>query len=232
MGKKRLPLYYVRRIIISTHLKCPFVLTAWFGICGHSSFDCCNIFATSHLFFFISIACLCMCCIWSQLFTLKDHQTGWILLKTSGLGYSGPAAAAGFLWSSNSVTSGYLHFYNQLTSCNSVRALVGQVLWEGIFKSAFHNFVNPKVKSWVEELPTVWRKKLCAGLSAFSVFVWVITLITEWYGFALQINNKWRRKKERFYTVLFCTPQATQQCFINSCTGGFSLLKLMAYVLS
>lgn len=42
--------------------------------------------------------------------------------------------------------------FNQLTSCNLVRGLVGQVLQIGIFKSAFCSFANSKVKSQVEKL--------------------------------------------------------------------------------
>lgn len=47
------------------------------------------------------------------------------------------------------------------------------------------------------------KKKLCAVLSAFFVFARVITPITEWYVFALQVHSNWRRKKERFCTTLF-----------------------------
>lgn len=109
--------------------------------------------------------------------------------------------------------------FNQLTSCNLVRALMGQALWTGTFESAFCNFANPKVKSQVEKLPTDFEEK--SFVPCYQLFQCLQELLL-WLLNGMFLHYKWiitEGERRKNFTLLHST----------STTAMFSLLKHMAH---
>lgn len=77
-------------------LKCPFVLTACFGIYSHSTFDHCNIFAKGHFFLTSLHLHLAFASDANCLHLKLTKKDALVKSKGQSLGYFSPAIAAGF----------------------------------------------------------------------------------------------------------------------------------------